>query len=178
MLAREKKGCQVKADQGNGRGRPPHPRVRTTPPQGEDKPSPLLWTGLARRFVSRSCEWGVNPYRATTPPQGEDKPSPIRTNLRIVEFECEFSKHLPRPWRSLRLEENRLLTLALLPVPCCRETLLGRCAGLFPLKRERTILVSTFGAQHSPHPSTAVLLSPGEGHWLLTAPPAFPYRCP
>src|SRR5712692_1977035 len=26
-------------------------RRATTPPQGEDKPSPLLWTGLASRFV-------------------------------------------------------------------------------------------------------------------------------
>ena len=25
----------------------------TTPPQGEDKPSPLLWTSLARRFAGR-----------------------------------------------------------------------------------------------------------------------------
>ena len=48
---------------------------------------------------------------------------PIRTNLRMAEFECEFSKHLPRPWRSLRLEENGLLMLALLPASCWRETL-------------------------------------------------------
>jgi hypothetical protein len=41
----------------------------------------------------------------------------IRTNLRMAEFEFEFSKHYPRLWRSLRLEESRLLTLALLPVP-------------------------------------------------------------
>ena len=48
---------------------------------------------------------------------------PIRTNLRKVEFEFEFSKHLPRPWRSLRLEENGLFMLALLLASCWRETL-------------------------------------------------------
>src|SRR5712692_762231 len=33
------------------RGHRGDPHRATTPPQGEDKPSPLLWTSLARRFV-------------------------------------------------------------------------------------------------------------------------------
>ncbi|HEY6407673.1 MAG TPA: hypothetical protein VIY29_09425, partial [Ktedonobacteraceae bacterium] len=41
--------------------------------------------------------------------------SPICTNLRKDEFVLIKSQRLPRPWWSLRLEEIRLLTLALLP---------------------------------------------------------------
>jgi hypothetical protein len=110
------------------------------------------------------------------PQQGEDKPSPIRTNLRMAELDFKKSQRLPRPWRSLRLEEICLLTLALLPgsllqrdVPwsICSSvpTLTGACD-----PRERVWHTA------SPHPSAAVLLRPGQGRWLLAAPLAFPHR--
>ena len=60
-------------DRGNGRGR----ENKTTPPQGEDKPSPLLWTSLARRFVGIVARgWGTHPSpRATIKVAPTDHPA-------------------------------------------------------------------------------------------------------
>jgi hypothetical protein len=94
----------------------------TTPPQGEDKPSPLLWTGLASRLVGRG---GAHHYgrslaffhshchspagdgsmalfvavsemnRQLAPPTGDHQGRPYYTRMRLPRHRIEFSGGVP-----------------------------------------------------------------------------------
>jgi hypothetical protein len=59
-------------------------RRATTPPQGEDKPSPLLWTSLARRFVGIV---GAHPC---------GRPASVALFSRPFPFPLSFASRVPR----------------------------------------------------------------------------------
>ncbi len=116
------------------------PKSKTSPPKS---PHPC-----GRKYLIRRGEGGEERL-------GGPLWSPIRTNLSMVEFDFIKRKQLPRPLRSVRLEENRLLTVASL-----HGSLLQKDA---PWSICRSVSVLT-GAP-----------GPCQGVWLTASP--FPQRC-